>query len=118
MRLATLLLIQFLLLVPITGSQAVGLTLPDERVYKVGGEIMPPFPVYSPQPSYSERARNAKLEGIVVISVVVTSQGRVSQVRIVKPLGLGLDQNTVESVKKWKFRPAMRAGIPVAVASC
>jgi TonB family protein len=51
----------------------------------------------------------------VVIWIVVDAQGNVQNVRVVKPLGLGLDEKAVEAVHTWRFKPGMRNGAPVAV---
>jgi len=84
-------------------------------VYSVGGGVSAPIPIYKPEPAYSEEARKAKYQGTVVLWIVVDAQGNVADCRVVKPLGLGLDEKAVEGVKVWKFKPAMRNGTPVAV---
>jgi TonB family protein len=85
-------------------------------VFSVGGNVSAPIPIYKPEPAYSEEARKAKYQGTVVLWIVVDTQGNVnSDVRVVKPLGLGLDEKAVETVRIWKFKPAMRNGVPVPV---
>jgi len=84
-------------------------------VYSVGGNVSAPIPIYKPEPAYSEEARKAKYQGTVVLWIVVDAQGNVADCRVVKPLGLGLDEKAVEGVKVWKFKPAMRNGTPVPV---
>ncbi len=84
-------------------------------VYSVGGNVSAPIPIYKPTPAYSEEARKAKYQGTVVLWIVVQADGSVTDVRVVKPLGLGLDEKAVESVKTWKFKPAQKNGVPVPV---
>lgn len=84
-------------------------------VYNVGGGVSEPIPIYKPEPPYSEEARKAKFQGVVVLSIVVDSQGNVSDVRLVRRLGLGLDEKAVETVRTWKFKPATRNSMPVPV---
>jgi periplasmic protein TonB len=84
-------------------------------VFSVGGNISAPIPIYKPEPPYSEEARKAKYQGVVVLSIIVDAQGNVQDVRVVKPLGLGLDEKAQETVKTWKFKPALRNGAPVPV---
>jgi TonB family protein len=84
-------------------------------VYSVGGGVSPPIPIYKPEPAYSEEARKAKYQGTVVLWIVVDAQGNVTDCRVVRPLGLGLDEKATETVRTWKFKPAMRNGVPVAV---
>jgi TonB family protein len=83
--------------------------------YSVGGSISAPIPTYQPVPTYSEEARKAKYQGTAVLWIVVDAKGDVTDCRVVKPLGLGLDEKAVETVRTWKFKPAMRNGVPVPV---
>jgi len=83
--------------------------------YSVGGNVSAPVPIYKPEPPYSEQARKAKYQGTVVLWIVVDAQGNVQTAQVVKPLGMGLDENAVRTVKTWKFKPALRNGSPVPV---
>jgi TonB family protein len=84
-------------------------------VYSVGGNVSEPVPIFKPDPAYSEEARKAKYQGTVVLWIIVDAKGDVTDCRVVKPLGLGLDEKAVETVRTWKFKPAMRNGTPVPV---
>lgn len=84
-------------------------------VYSVGGNVTAPIPIYKPEPPYSEEARKAKYQGTVVLWIIVDVQGNVTDIRVVKPLGLGLDEKAVETVRTWKFKAATRNNIPVPV---
>ncbi|HEX5482213.1 MAG TPA: energy transducer TonB [Terriglobia bacterium] len=84
-------------------------------VFSVGGGVSQPVPIYDPDPPYSEQARKAKYQGTVVLSIVVDAQGGVHDARVVKPLGLGLDEEAVKTIQTWKFKPAERNGTPVPV---
>jgi TonB family protein len=86
-----------------------------EGVYSVGNGVSEPIPIYSPEPAYSEQARKAKFSGIVLLWIVVDAQGIVRNVQIAKHLGMGLDEEAVRTVSTWKFKPAMRQGVPVPV---
>ncbi len=91
--------------------------LADTRqVYHVGGDVSAPELVFAPNPQYSEKARQAKYQGVCVVSLIVDAQGNPTQVLVVRHLGMGLDQKAVEAVKAYRFKPAMRFGKPVAVA--
>lgn len=83
--------------------------------YSVGGGVSSPIPIYEPQPPYSEEARKVKYQGTVLLWIIVDAQGNVTDVRVVKPAGLGLDENAVNTVRTWKFKPGMRNGTPVPV---
>jgi periplasmic protein TonB len=84
-------------------------------VFSVGGNVSAPIPIYKPEPPYSEEARKAKYQGVVVLSIIVDTQGNVQDVHVVKPLGLGLDEKAEDTVKTWKFKAAQRNGTPVPV---
>lgn len=86
-------------------------------VYSVGGNVSAPIPIYKPEPPYSEQARKAKYQGTVVLWIVVDAKGNVIGEQVVKPLGMGLDENALKTVKTWKFKPALRNGnaVPVRV---
>lgn len=66
--------------------------------------------VYCPQPSYSEEARKAKLQGKLLLRVLVGTDGRAQRIQIIQGLGLGLDQRAVEAVQGWRFSPGRDAG--------
>ncbi len=83
--------------------------------YRVGGGVSAPRALYQPDPEYSEEARKAKYQGTVMLWVVIGPDGRVHDMKVVRPLGLGLDEKAIEAVKQWKFEPARKDGQPVAV---
>lgn len=84
-------------------------------VYRVGGGVSAPIPIYKIEPEYSEEARKAKFQGTVVLQIVVNERGLPTNFKVVRPLGLGLDEKAIEAVQKWRFRAAMKDGRPVAV---
>ncbi|HKS96428.1 MAG TPA: energy transducer TonB [Terriglobia bacterium] len=86
-----------------------------DGAYSVGNGVSAPIALYKPEPAYSEEARKAKYQGTVDLWIVVDARGNVSDVRVAKPLGMGLDQKAVEAVRTWKFKPAYRSGVAVPV---
>jgi len=78
-----------------------------------------PEPVFKPLPPYTQQARMAKIEGIVLLQVVIRADGRVDPglgVRILSGLGYGLDESALKTVTmEWRFQPGMLNGIPVNV---
>jgi periplasmic protein TonB len=84
-------------------------------VFRVGGGVSAPRPVFTPDPEYSEEARKAKYQGTCVLWLVVGPDGRPRDIKVARTLGLGLDEKAIEAVKQWKFEPAMKDGKPVAV---
>jgi len=89
---------------------------PTTEIYHVGKDgASVPRPTYTPEPEFSEQARHAKYQGTVVLNIVIDKAGKISRIRLERPLGLGLDENAMEGVKRWRFNPATRNGQPVAV---
>jgi protein TonB len=84
-------------------------------IYTVGGGVSAPRVIYRLEPEYSDEARKLRLQGIVTISAVIDAQGRPQGLRVIRPLGVGLDEKAVEAVRKWRFQPAMKDARPVAV---
>ncbi|MBV9087781.1 MAG: energy transducer TonB [Acidobacteriaceae bacterium] len=87
----------------------------SSEVMKIGGEVRPPQLISSAEPTYSLLARQLHYEGKVVLGIVVDAEGRLRDITVVEPVGLGLDENAVQAVYKWQFKPATRAGEPVPV---
>jgi TonB family protein len=74
-----------------------------------------PHVISSPQPAYSEEARKAKIEGSVVLVLIVDEKGNPTNLRVINSLGMGLDEKAIEAVRGWKFEPALgKDGKPVA----
>jgi TonB family protein len=74
-----------------------------------------PSCVYCPSPQYSEDARKAKYQGTVVLQVIITPDGRATNIEVVKGPGLGLEEKAVEAARTWRFKAAVGpSGRPVA----
>jgi TonB family protein len=65
-----------------------------------------PTCVYCPDPSYSDASRAAKFQGVVVLSVVVTLEGKADSIYVVKGAPFGLTTKAIAAVRTWKFKPA------------
>ncbi|SNS83923.1 protein TonB [Granulicella rosea] len=83
---------------------------------RIGGGVSAPEVLFKPEPEFSEEARKAKVAGVVTLSIVVDANGTARNVKVVRALGMGLDEKAVEAVKQYRFKPAMKAGKPVSVA--
>lgn len=97
---------------PGEGGNAGGL-----RLAGLSGESAAPVLIYKVEPEFSEDARKAKLQGVVMLCGEVDTNGRMRNIRIIRPLGLGLEDKAIEAVRQWRFRPAYRDGKPVAAAA-
>jgi protein TonB len=83
--------------------------------FGTGGGITSPVAIYRPDPEYSEQARKARYSGTVWLSIVIDTDGRARDIRVVRSLGMGLDEKAIEAVTRWKFKPALKNGHPIAV---
>lgn len=77
--------------------------------------VTTPKPVYHPDPEYTDRARRKKINGNIVVSFIVTQEGRVRNPEIKRGLDKDLDQQALATVSKWRFEPALKDGKPVEV---
>lgn len=85
-------------------------------VFRVGGGVSAPTAIFSPDPDYSDEARKAKYQGVVVLHLTVGPDGKPRDIQVARTLGMGLDEKAIEAVKTWRFDPARKDGQPVAVA--
>lgn len=77
-----------------------------------------PVLIYSIEPEFTEEARKARFSGTVILLAVIDESGRAVRMRVVRPVGLGLDERALEAVGKWRFRPGRgRDGKPVRTAA-
>ena len=72
-----------------------------------------PVRISSEQPAYPAVARKARISGIVIVEMIIERDGHVSDVRVLKPLPVGLDQAAVDAARTWKYKPGMINGRPV-----
>src|SRR6266853_4819305 len=78
-----------------------------------------PTCVYCPDAKYSEQARKAKFQGVVLLQVIVSADGRATNILVVRGPGLGLEEQAVAAVKTWRFKPAFgpnHVPVPTRVA--
>jgi TonB family protein len=86
-----------------------------DGVYQVGGGVTSPTVVSRVEPEYSEDARKARYQGTVLLEAIIRKDGRIDTIRLLRSLGFGLDQNAIDALKQWRFRPGMKNGKPVDV---
>jgi TonB family protein len=94
-------------------------SLPEPQmvhIFRIGKDISPPRTVSAPQPHFSDLAKRMSLQGVVTLGLIVDEEGTPRNVRILSPLGAGLDEQAVATIRTWKFKPAEQEGHgPVAV---
>jgi TonB family protein len=82
---------------------------------RVGGGVSAPKLLFKVEPSYSEEARAVKAMGTVLLKVVIDVDGQAKDIQVVQGVGMGLDENAVEALKSWRFKPGEMGGAPVPV---
>jgi protein TonB len=82
---------------------------------RIGGAVSAPIPLFEPDAEFSDEARRAKYQGVCIVQIIVDAQGNPQNPRVVRALGMGLDEKAIEAVMKYKFKPARENGKPVAV---
>jgi TonB family protein len=65
------------------------------------------------EPEYSDKARRKRIQGGVLLALLVTADGKPTDIHVTRPLGNGLDEEAVKTVRQWRFTPAMKDGNPV-----
>jgi len=75
----------------------------------------PPRPVSTPDPEYSKEARDAHYQGTCVLWLIIGTDGKPRDIRVVRGLEYGLNEKAIDAVQQWKFEPAMMEGKPIAV---
>jgi TonB family protein len=87
------------------------------QVYRVGtAGLIPPRATYAPDPEYSDKARKKKLNGTVILALVVGTDGRPRDITIKQSPSADLNQSAIAALKQWKFTPGTKDGQPVPVA--
>ena len=90
----------------------------EGRIFRAGvGGVTAPSVIYKKEPEYSEEARKAKYQGTVTLYVEILPDGKAHNIRVLRSLGLGLDDNAIAAVSQWKFKAGTRDGKPVIVAA-
>ncbi|MEM8930724.1 MAG: TonB family protein [Acidobacteriota bacterium] len=82
---------------------------------ELGSGVARPVAIHRPQPLYTEEARQARIQGVVILQGIVDEQGLVRNLKVVKGLPLGLAESALDTAATWRFKPAVYQGRPVAV---
>ena len=92
-------------------------SLAAEESYSTGNGVTLPSVVKTVHPEYRKEAKEARIQGTVLLDCVVLTDGTVGNVSVTRSLDskLGLDQAAVEAAKQWQFKPGTKDGKPVAV---
>jgi TonB family protein len=95
------------------GPAKCSLRVNDPKFRPARSVAKPPKVIDAPDPEYSEKARQAKVQGMIVLWIGVGEDGAVQEACVLRPLGLDLDEKALEAVRQWKFEPATLDGRPI-----
>lgn len=88
----------------------------EERVYSIEDGITLPEVLYRPMPAYTQEARDAKAEGLVLLEVIIRKDRSVDSIKVLRAVGYGLDESAMHTIaKEWRFSPGTLNGKPVDV---
>jgi len=86
----------------------------EERVYEMAPGIVAPKVVHQVMPEYS--GQGFRLDGTVLLRIVIDSKGAVKKARVVRGIAHDVDECAIKAVREWRFQPAAKDGKPVAVS--
>jgi TonB family protein len=89
------------------------------HIYHIGEGVSLPKATFLPTPEYTAEAAKKKIEGTVILSLVVLPDGTSRDITVIKGLGYGLDEQAVKAVSTWRFQPAVRQSdgeaVPISI---
>jgi len=81
---------------------------------RVGGNIRPPTRTHVVEPAYPPTARAAGIQGVIILEIVIGTDGAVSNARVLRSIPL-LDQAALDAVRQWRYEPTLLNGVPTPV---
>ena len=100
------------LLLPFVGAE---LVWAQQGVFRIGNGIIAPKLLSKAEPKYTPEARQSHVQGAVLLGLVVDEQGEPKDIEIISPLGFGLDEESIRTVRQWRFVAGSKDGKPVKV---
>src|SRR5205823_9536618 len=87
------------------------------KAHKIGDGVSAPKLIWKVEPQYTQEARDARIEGTVMVTVEISEEGTPDRIQIIRGLDPGLDRNAADAVEQWLFKPGEKDGKPVRVAA-
>jgi len=98
---------------PVTGTGAQPSS--PSTVARIGPGVTPPRLKFKVEPTYTPEAQSEHVQGTVVLEIVVNEQGLPRNIKVVSPLGFGLDERAEQAVGEWRFVPGEKDGHPASI---
>lgn len=87
----------------------------DADRHIVGGDVKAPILTFRTEPDYPESLRRAHVEGLVILEAVITADGAVEELRVLRSANPLLDRAVLDAVRQWRYKPATLNGRAVSV---
>ena len=88
----------------------------EETAYSVKDPgVSAPVVIHKVEPKYTDAAKEAKIQGTVILNLEVTREGLADKIAVKEGLAPDLDQNAIKAVRQWRFKPGTKDGEPVRV---
>ena len=91
----------------------------DGGLYRIGGAVSAPLLLNRVDAEFTDEARKARYQGLALVEIIVDTHGNPHNPRIMRHLGMGLDENAIKAIMQYKFKPAMKDGktpVPVKIS--
>jgi len=100
----------------VVGGVVGGLPDPTQalQAVRVGGQIKEPRKLRNVNPVYPDIAKQARVQGVVILECTISPQGKVTNVKVLRGIPL-LDQAAIDAVRQWVYTPTLLNGVPVPV---
>jgi TonB family protein len=85
----------------------------EQPVLRIGPGVTPPRVKHKVEPVFSSESRADRIQGTVILQLVISPGELPTHIEVLVPLGYGLDQKAIEAVEQWTFEPAAKDGLPV-----
>ena len=83
--------------------------------YKIGEGVTAPVATVHPNPRYTDGPKRAGTHGTVELTGIVETAGRIRSIRVTKPLDPELDEQAIQALQQWRFKPGQKDGVDVRV---
>ncbi len=96
---------------------AVALAQALQEPIRIGPGVKPPRVLQKAEPEYTAEARQQGVQGTLLLELTIDERGHPVNIKVISPIGFGLDERAVETVAKWRFAPATKDGKSVAITA-
>jgi protein TonB len=87
---------------------------PAQKAIRVGGQIQRPKKLKDVSPVYPDIAKQARVQGVVILECTISPQGKVTDVKVLRGIPL-LNESAIAAVRQWVYTPTLLNGVPVPV---